>query len=135
MSTSKDTILERARALPRSVEPYRDLWDDIEANLDRNNEPTIWRPRLAAAAAVMFAVTSALSFWLGGVVNTPEPMQVAAVDPEVFNRFGQSFSGEGKIWLEGESWAAVSSVPVEKDQHVRVRAIDGLTLLVDPVDD
>ncbi len=92
MSTRKDTILERARALPRSVEPYRDLWDDIEAKLDRPNEATIWRPRLAAAAAVMFAVTSALSFWLGGVVNTPEPMQVAAVDPEVFNRFGPRFA-------------------------------------------
>jgi membrane-bound serine protease (ClpP class) len=46
----------------------------------------------------------------------------------------QSFSGEGKIWLDGESWAAISSVAIEKDQHVRVRAIDGLTLLVEPVD-
>lgn len=46
----------------------------------------------------------------------------------------QSFTGEGKIWLEGEAWAAMSSVPVKKDQHVRVRAIDGLTLLVEPVD-
>ena len=46
----------------------------------------------------------------------------------------QTFTGEGKIWLEGEAWAAVSSVPVKKDQHVRVRAIDGLTLLVEPVE-
>jgi len=45
----------------------------------------------------------------------------------------EAFSGEGKIWLEGESWAALSSVPIEKDQHVHVRAIDGLTLLVEPV--
>ena len=45
-----------------------------------------------------------------------------------------SFSKEGKIWLEGESWSAVSSVPISKDQHVRVRAIDGLTLLVEPVE-
>lgn len=44
----------------------------------------------------------------------------------------ESFTGDGRIWLEGESWAAVSSVPIEKDQHVRVRAIDGLTLLVEP---
>lgn len=44
----------------------------------------------------------------------------------------EGFSGEGRIWLEGESWAAQSSVPIEKDQHVRVRAIDGLTLLVEP---
>jgi len=46
----------------------------------------------------------------------------------------ESFTGKGKIWLEGESWAALSSVPIEKNQYVRVRAIDGLTLLVDPLD-
>lgn len=46
----------------------------------------------------------------------------------------QAFTGSGKIWLEGETWAAMSSQPIEKDQQVRVRAIDGLTLLVDPAD-
>lgn len=46
----------------------------------------------------------------------------------------QSFTGSGKIWLEGETWSAMSSQPIEKDQQVRVRAIDGLTLLVDPAD-
>ena len=46
----------------------------------------------------------------------------------------QSFTGNGKIWLEGEVWAAVSSTPIEKDQQVRVRAIDGLTLLIEPAD-
>ena len=46
----------------------------------------------------------------------------------------ESFTGKGNIWLEGESWAAVSSVPIAKDQDVRVRAIDGLTLLVEPLD-
>ena len=46
----------------------------------------------------------------------------------------ESFSGEGKIWLEGEAWAALSSVPISKDQHVRVRAIDGLTLLIEPLE-
>ena len=45
-----------------------------------------------------------------------------------------SFTGEGKIWLEGESWSAVSRVAIEKDQAVVVRAIDGLTLVVEPVD-
>jgi membrane-bound serine protease (ClpP class) len=44
----------------------------------------------------------------------------------------QSFTGEGKVWLEGEAWAAVSKVPVEKDQEVVVRSMDGLTLEVEP---
>ncbi len=43
-----------------------------------------------------------------------------------------SFTGEGKIWLEGEAWAAVSKVPIEKGQQVVVTAMDGLTLEVEP---
>ena len=44
------------------------------------------------------------------------------------------FTGnEGKIWLEGESWAATSAVPVAKDQRVLVTAMDGLILSVEPV--
>ena len=45
----------------------------------------------------------------------------------------QDFTGEGKVWLEGEAWAARSSVAIEKDQHVVVRAMDGLVLEVEPV--
>ena len=44
----------------------------------------------------------------------------------------ESFTGEGKVWLEGEAWAAVSKVPVEKDQEVVVRAMEGLMLEVEP---
>ena len=45
----------------------------------------------------------------------------------------QSFSGEGKVWLEGEAWTAESSVAIEKNQQVLVRALDGLKLEVEPV--
>jgi len=45
----------------------------------------------------------------------------------------EAFSGEGKVWLEGEAWSASSSVAIEKDQQVVVRALDGLTLEVEPV--
>jgi len=43
-----------------------------------------------------------------------------------------AFSGEGKIWLEGESWAARSNVPIEKNQKVIVRSLVGLVLEVEP---
>jgi membrane-bound serine protease (ClpP class) len=46
----------------------------------------------------------------------------------------QDFTGEGKIWLEGESWAARSAVPVSKNQQVIVTAMDGLVLVVAPAD-
>ena len=44
----------------------------------------------------------------------------------------ESFAGAGRVWLEGAPWAAVSKVPIEKDQQVVVTAIDGLTLEVEP---
>lgn len=43
------------------------------------------------------------------------------------------FTGEGKVWLEGEAWTARSSVAIEKNQHVVVRAMDGLVLEVEPL--
>jgi len=44
----------------------------------------------------------------------------------------QDFAGEGKVWLEGEAWAARSKVAIRKDQQVVVRAMDGLVLEVEP---
>ncbi len=44
----------------------------------------------------------------------------------------QDFTGDGKVWLEGEAWAAHSKVPIRKDQQVVVRAMQGLTLEVEP---
>ena len=45
----------------------------------------------------------------------------------------ENFSGNGKVWLEGEAWAAYSEVPITKDQEVVVTAMDGLVLKVGPV--
>jgi membrane-bound serine protease (ClpP class) len=45
----------------------------------------------------------------------------------------ETFTGTGKVWLEGEAWAARSSVPIEEGQYVVVRAIDGLVLDIEPV--
>jgi membrane-bound serine protease (ClpP class) len=44
-----------------------------------------------------------------------------------------NFSGEGKIWLEGEAWAAHTNVAVSKGQEVVVTNMDGLVLDVEPV--
>ena len=44
----------------------------------------------------------------------------------------EDFSGEGKVWLEGEAWQAHSTIPVSKDQEVVVRKVDGLSLEVEP---
>ncbi len=39
----------------------------------------------------------------------------------------------GKIFVHGELWDAVSTVPVPAGEPVVVRQVDGLTLRVDPV--
>lgn len=44
----------------------------------------------------------------------------------------EAFVGEGRVWLEGEAWRAVSDVPVNKDQSLSVKAVDGLVLHVEP---
>lgn len=45
----------------------------------------------------------------------------------------EDFTGDGKIWLDGEAWAARSSTPLAKDEAVRVTAVEGLTLVVEPL--
>lgn len=45
----------------------------------------------------------------------------------------EDFAGEGRVWLEGEAWRAVSDVPVQKNEEVVVRRLEGLTLHVEPV--
>ena len=42
------------------------------------------------------------------------------------------FAGDGKVWLEGEAWAARSNEPVTKDQQVVVKNLVGLTLEIEP---
>ena len=65
-------LLERARALPRSIEPPRDLWPDVDAALDAAPVVALgaapWRPRaglrpvwLVAAALALVVVTAALT--------------------------------------------------------------------------
>jgi membrane-bound serine protease (ClpP class) len=44
----------------------------------------------------------------------------------------EAFSGDGHVWVEGESWAAHSDAQIEKDQKIRVRAMRGLVLDVEP---
>ena len=47
----------------------------------------------------------------------------------------QAFTGNGKVWLEGEAWQAISKRPVLKGQDVVVLNLEGLVLHVEPVAD
>ena len=43
----------------------------------------------------------------------------------------ESFSKEGWVHINGERWHAQTSHPISKDQKVRVKAVDGLKLILE----
>jgi membrane-bound serine protease (ClpP class) len=45
-----------------------------------------------------------------------------------------SFSGRGRVVIDGESWLAESREPLSAGQNIRVDAIDKLVLKVEPAD-
>ncbi|NCF14437.1 MAG: nodulation protein NfeD [Gammaproteobacteria bacterium] len=47
----------------------------------------------------------------------------------------EDFTGDGKVWLEGEAWQARSALPLTKNQQAVVRTMDGLILVVEPLTD
>lgn len=46
----------------------------------------------------------------------------------------ESFDGDGRVWLEGEAWAARSISRIDKDQRVTVSRMNGLVLDVEPIE-
>ncbi|MGB7755940.1 MAG: nodulation protein NfeD [Salinisphaera sp.] len=46
-----------------------------------------------------------------------------------------NFEHEGRVWLHGESWQAVSEAPVVRDQTLTVTRVEGLTVFVRPRND
>ena len=85
---------------------------------------------------VSFAIVSGLALlWLVSFLIRLQRRGAVSGEESIIGGIGvamESFTGQGKIWLEGESWRAESNVPIEKDQEVLVTAIDGLVLKVEP---
>ncbi len=45
----------------------------------------------------------------------------------------QDFDSQGTVFVHGERWNAVTKQPISKGQRVRIHALDGLTLHVEPI--
>jgi len=82
---------------------------------------------IASAVFIIWTVSYLLKLRKRGAVSGAESI-VGGIGTAI-----EDFDGEGRIWLEGEAWHAYSKVPIEKDQHVEVTAMDGLVLQVEPV--
>jgi len=82
---------------------------------------------LVAALAIIWLVGFALKLRRRGAVSGRGSI-VGGIGVAM-----ESFTGDGKVWLEGEAWAAHSEVPLRKNQQVIVRDMHGLTLDVEPL--
>ncbi len=95
-----DALLERARTLPREIEPERDLWLGIRNRIEMQGagapaRARVWRSRLqvpvwaASAAAVLLLATSiGTGLWLSGAPSLDDPATVRAIADSLRDRDG-----------------------------------------------
>jgi len=82
---------------------------------------------LVSAVSIIFVLSMLLKARRRPLVTGKEEMmEIAATAVE-------DFDGDGRVLIRGEIWRARCEQAVTKDQKLRVKAIDGLTLKVVPV--
>lgn len=79
----------------------------------------------AAAALVMFLIVALFMRSRSRRVATGSEGMVGAVGEAL-----EDFDGEGRVFVHGENWRAVSAEPITRGQAVRVTDMRGLTLTV-----
>jgi hypothetical protein len=95
-----DSLIERARALPRETEPERDLWLGVRNRIaageagERAPAP-IWRSRLSvpvwaagAAALLLVATTIGTALWLGSPPSLDDPRAIRTLADSLRERDG-----------------------------------------------
>lgn len=94
---------------------------------------------ISIAFVLTMAVASALFLiWVIGYMVKLQNRGAVSGAGSIIGGIGTAmsdFTGDGKIWLEGEAWHARSAAPLIKDQEVVVTAMDGLVLVVRPATD
>jgi membrane-bound serine protease (ClpP class) len=86
---------------------------------------------------VSFSLLSAVFFMTVMTMVVRQRRQpVVTGHEEMVGSIGEAtdaFAESGHIRVHGELWQAQSSAPIAKGQRVRVRALEGLTLLIEPL--
>jgi membrane-bound serine protease (ClpP class) len=98
------------------------------------NGPPELRIHLSTALAVTipFAI---ITMFLVSLVIRARAGKVVMANGGLLNEVGQArtaLSPDGKVFVHGEYWDAISSAPVDAGASVRVVAIDGMKLRVEP---
>jgi membrane-bound serine protease (ClpP class) len=100
------------------------LWDDPQLNV---------AIPLVIGTAIAIGI---LSVWVLGRLFSLRGKKPATGYEEMIGMIGEAredFDHDGRVWVHSEQWNAESSAPVREGQKVRVTAIDGLKLQVEPV--
>ncbi|MDX1481167.1 MAG: nodulation protein NfeD [Woeseiaceae bacterium] len=91
---------------------------------------------ISVTFVVTFAVISGLALlWLVTYLVKLRRRGAVSGRESIVGGIGRAmddFTGEGRVWLEGEAWHAHSALPIRKDEDVLVIGMDGLTLIVKP---
>lgn len=88
---------------------------------------------LIVGMSLSFGVLFGGLMWLvRGAMNLPVVSGVGAMLGHEATALGDFANGTGRVHICGEDWQAISQQPVAAGQKVRVRALDGLILMVDP---
>jgi membrane-bound serine protease (ClpP class) len=98
------------------------------------NGPPEVRIRLATALAVTvpFAL---ITMFLVSLVIRARAQKVVTGDTAMLDEIGLAFTAlapAGKVFVHGEYWDAVSAAPVEPGAEVKIVAVDGMKLHVEP---
>jgi membrane-bound serine protease (ClpP class) len=95
--------------------------------------------RVSYSIIAAFALTSFGFFTLiMGMFIRQRRRPVVSGREEMLGAVGEAledFTGSGHVHVHGESWNAVSRAPLSKGQKVRVEQLDGLVLVVSPVNE
>jgi len=90
--------------------------------------PIIMMFALTSAAFFMFVVSMAIKAQKQPIVSGAEELIGAT------GKVSDNFDGEGRVRVHGELWQARASIPLRKGQKIRVTALEGLILVVEPED-
>ncbi len=88
---------------------------------------------------VALALTSALFFFTVFTLAFKARLKpVVTGKEELLGATGEAwedFKGEGRVWIHSELWRARTTRPVKKGERVRVVGMEGLTLIVEPLEE
>lgn len=102
------------------------LWDDPNLNISL--------PLVIGTALVVAVFT----IWVLGRLFRLRKVKPTIGDEEMIGMIGEAredFDRTGRVYVHSELWNAQTTAPVQFGQRIRVTALDGLMLRVEPVDD